>query len=73
MEGYQYEWKDEEMRGELQTGLIAQQLESIGLGHVVDSQGSHKKVKYLALIPYLVEAIHELSAEVRELRAQRDM
>jgi len=71
IEEVQYNWLDETMGTELQTGVMAQQLEKIGLGHMVDSDHGHKTVAYMALIPYLIGAIKELSHEVDELRTER--
>ena len=71
IEGFQYNWKDQTMGSGLQTGVLAQQLEEIGLDHMVDNEHSHKSVNYLALFPYLIGAIKELSEEVEELRTER--
>ena len=62
IEGYQYEWKDESMNnGKKQIGLLAQQLEAIGLSDMVTGTEEKKAVNYLALIPILVEAVKELA------------
>jgi hypothetical protein len=68
IEGYSYDWKDPETGlekgSEKQLGVIAQQLESIGLGNLVNSDGKYKSVNYLGLIPILIEAIKELNRKV---------
>lgn len=65
IEGYEYDWKDEKYnRNEKkQIGVIAQQLEEIGLDHVVTGTEEEKAVNYLALIPLLIEAVKELAAK----------
>ncbi len=62
IEGYEYEWKDESMnRGKKQIGVLAQQLESVGLSDVVTGTEEKKAVNYAALVPLLIEAIKELA------------
>ena len=61
IEGYQFNWKDETQNQEKQFGVIAQQLEEIGLGNLVTNKVSHKSVNYLALISILIEAVKELN------------
>lgn len=60
VEGYSYNWADSRMGETLQYGVLAQQLEEAGLGHLV-AKGNHKSVNYLGLIPVMIEAIKELS------------
>jgi ribosomal protein S10 len=60
IECYQYNWRDQSMGEDIQYGVLAQQLEEAGLGHLV-AKGSHKSVNYLGLIPILIEAVKELS------------
>lgn len=63
--GVTFDWKD----GSGSTaGVIAQEVEAI-LPSIV-SQGEHKAVDYNGLIGLLVEAVKELSAEVKELKAK---
>lgn len=61
IEGYEYNWKDPTVDPRKQIGVIAQQLEEIGLGDLVSEAGTHKAVNYLALIPLLIEAVKELT------------
>lgn len=61
VEGYSYDLKNKEVSDKRQWGVIAQQLESIGLGHIVEGTEGAKAVNYLALIPLLVEAVKELA------------
>lgn len=54
---FEYNWKNETGLDTniKQSGVIAQQLEEIGLGHLVDNNG-HKTVNYLGIIHILIEA-----------------
>ena len=60
IEGYTYDWKDGS-NNKKQWGVIAQQLESIGLDDMVSGK-EQKAVNYLALIPLLIEAVKELAS-----------
>ncbi len=67
IEGYSYDWKDEKLnRGKKQLGVLAQQLEKIGLDDVVTGTDDKKAVNYLALIPLMIEAIKEIANDVYE-------
>jgi hypothetical protein len=63
--GYTYDWKDETKRnseGKKEFGVIAQQLESVGLGEMVRGDDVNgKSVNYNSLIPLIIEAIKELA------------
>jgi hypothetical protein len=56
----------------LQSGFIAQEIEKV-LPHTVytDSKG-YKSVNYVAVMPYLIEAVKELSTKNDDLQAQID-
>jgi hypothetical protein len=49
-------------------GLIAQQLEEIGLGNVVRSRSGHKTVNYSHFIAILIDAFKELNGEITDLK-----
>lgn len=67
IEGYSYDWKDEKLNnGKKQLGVLAQQLEKIGLDDVVTGTEEKKAVNYLALIPLMIEAIKEIANDVYE-------
>lgn len=56
--------------GKLNTGVLAQQLESVpGLEHCVntDADSGYKSVNYIFLIPMLIGAVKTLSEQVKEL------
>jgi hypothetical protein len=63
IEGYSYDWKSSQLNDKRQIGVIAQQLEDVGLGNLVSGTSS-KAVNYMGLIPILIEAVKELSAKV---------
>ena len=65
IEGYEYEWKDDRLnRGKKQLGVIAQQLEKIGMQDIVTGDETQKAVNYLALIPLIIEAIKEICDDI---------
>jgi hypothetical protein len=73
LKGYHYYWKDEKQGGELQTGLIAQNVEQIFPELVITNKDGYKSVNYIGLIPHLIEAVKELdqrTAEVAELKKE---
>jgi hypothetical protein len=62
IEGYEYEWKDDNLNsGKKQLGVLAQQLEAVGLSDIVTGTEDKKAVNYAALVPLLIEAIKELA------------
>ena len=62
IEGSKYE-------GENDTGVIAQEVEALGLPGLTTIRDSGKKaVRYEKLIPVLIEAIKELKSEIEELK-----
>lgn len=71
---YQYnteqKFEGRDFDGGIQAGFIAQEVEQV-LPHVVytDEKG-YKAVNYIAVIPYLVEAVKTLSAQNAALQAQ---
>jgi hypothetical protein len=65
--GYEYIWKDDSRNnGKKEMGVLAQQLEEIGLGDIVTGDDVvGKAVSYNHLIPLIIEAIKELVLEIR--------
>ena len=56
------------------TGVIAQEIEALGLpGIVVTRENGKKAVRYEKLVPLLIEAIKELNAKVEMLAATPDV
>ncbi len=60
IEGYSYDINNNTN----QYGVLAQQLESIGLSNLVSGPDDSKAVNYLGLIPLLIEAIKELKNKI---------
>ena len=67
--GNTFNWNEKSAReGTLDTGVIAQQVEALGLpGLVKTKEDGFKTVHYDKLIPLLIEAIKELNAKVDAL------
>ena len=74
--GYTYTWKSEAYHdtdhitipGQADTGVIAQEIEALGLPGITTTRGSGvKAVRYERLVPILIEAIKELEARVKTL------
>ena len=83
MTGYTYEWKARaverskyntknfSLAGESDTGVIAQDVELLGLPGITTTRDSGTKaVKYERLVPVLIEAIKELKTEITSLKAR---
>jgi hypothetical protein len=67
--GYHYQWNEDYRDQALQTGLLAQQVETAMPELVTTSAEGTKSVNYSGMIPYLVEAMKELSAELELQKA----
>jgi len=77
LQGVTFDWQDNEDLGfdippdgdRTQFGLIAQDVEDV-LPEIVDSQGDEiKSINKSSIIPFLIEAIKELKAEIEILKA----
>ena len=54
--------------GELESGLIAQEVEEIAeLSHMVGFNDPHKSVKYTQIISYLIGAVKEMDSRIKHL------
>ena len=66
--GYTFDWNENTNNEGSDTGVIAQEIETLGLpGLVTTRDNGYKAVRYEKLVPLLVEAIKELSDKVDEL------
>ena len=69
--GNTFTWKgyrDQYPEGEQDTGVIAQEIEALGLPGITTTRDSgYKAVRYEKIVPILIEAIKELSAKVDAL------
>lgn len=73
LQGVSFNWKSKEQSPDRQVGLIAQDVEPVLPELVVkanDLEGDHLALNYMGMIPYLVEAVKELAAEVKSLKAK---
>lgn len=69
IEGYTYDWKNEKLNqpGKKNWGVLAQQLETIGLADMVSGDKENQMaVNYLSLIPLLIEAVKEMANDLYE-------
>ena len=58
--------------GTIDTGILAQEVEALGLPGVTKTRGDGvKAVRYDRLIPVLVEAVKELTAKVKSLESNK--
>ena len=67
--GNTFNWNEKsEFEGKLDTGVIAQEVEKLGLpGIVEDQESGYKIVHYYKLVPLLIESVKELSSRVQIL------
>lgn len=73
LQGYHYFWKDTLKDQTTQTGLIAQEVETLFPELVKTDDKGFKAVNYIGLVPHLIEAVKELEQanEVLEKQNQR--
>ena len=65
--GYTFDWNENTTKEGTETGVIAQEVESLGLpGVVVTRDNGYLAVNYEKLVPLLLESIKELSRNVDE-------
>ena len=67
--GNTFTWNDKSVyNGEEGTGIIAQEIEALGLPGVTETrQDGTKAVRYDRLVPLLIEAIKELDGKIKSL------
>lgn len=73
MHGYHYHWIDAGRGTELQTGVIAQEVEKYFPELVQENEKGFKTVNYTGLIPHLIESVRELknqTAEITEVKKE---
>jgi hypothetical protein len=69
LKGYHYYWKSSE-NNQLQTGLIAQEVQAVFPELVNTDEDGMLSVNYIGLIPHLVEAFKEIRKENEDLKAR---
>ena len=70
--GYHYYWKSADRSQDLQTGLIAQEVQKIFPELVHTDDKGFLSVNYIGLIPHLLEAVKELKHENETLKANNN-
>ena len=66
--GNTFDWNEESGKEGSECGVIAQEIESLGLPGLVETRDNgYKTVRYEKLVPLLIEAIKELTERVQEL------
>ena len=66
--GYTFDWNENTTKEGSETGVIAQEVEALGLpGLITTRDNGYKAVRYEKLVPLLIEAIKELSNKVESL------
>ncbi|MGX5853160.1 tail fiber domain-containing protein [Dyadobacter jiangsuensis] len=69
IQGYNYFWKDPKASRDLQTGVVAQELEKYFPELVSTGKDGYKAVNYIGLIPHLIEAVKDLDKKTEEIAA----
>ncbi len=72
LNGYHFNWIEEARSQDLQTGLIAQEVQKIFPELVQTDEKGFLSVNYIGLVPHLIEAIKELSHRNQEFRLKNE-
>jgi hypothetical protein len=72
LKGYHYKWIEASRSQDLQTGLIAQEVQKIFPELVQTDEKGFLSVNYIGLIPHLIEAAKELKNENASLKSRLD-
>jgi Chaperone of endosialidase len=72
LKGYHYKWIEASKSQDLQTGLIAQEVQKIFPELVQTDEKGFLSVNYIGLIPHLIEAVKELRNENNDLKELRN-
>jgi hypothetical protein len=62
--GYTYNWKNETNDTQLQTGVLAQEVEKVLPQLVHTASDGTKSVNYIGLVPHLLEALKEQQKQI---------
>ncbi len=68
VKGYNYYWKSEAADQEIQTGVLAQELQKIFPSLVKKDKEGILSVNYIGLIPVLIESVKEQQKQIDELK-----
>ena len=70
--GNTFKWNEKTLNEGEEVGVIAQEIESLGLPNIVTTRDNgYKAVRYEKLIPLLIEAIKELKNEIDDLKENK--
>ncbi|MGL4632450.1 MAG: tail fiber domain-containing protein [Leadbetterella sp.] len=72
LKGYHYKWIDTDRSQDLQTGLIAQEVQKIFPELVQTDNKGLLSVNYIGLVPHLIEAVKELRDENNMLKLKNE-
>ena len=68
LSGNTFDWKEGQSNKGMDTGILAQEVEALGLPGITQTRDNGvKAVRYDRLIPVLIEAVKELTAKVKTL------
>ncbi|MFD2523324.1 tail fiber domain-containing protein [Emticicia soli] len=70
LNGYHYKWIEDSRSKDLQTGLIAQEVQKIFPELVQTDEAGFLAVNYTGLVPHLIEAVKELRNENNALKGK---
>jgi hypothetical protein len=70
LNGYHYKWIEESRSKDLQTGLIAQEVQKIFPELVQTDEKGFLSVNYIGLVPHLIEAVKDLRDENSSLKTK---
>jgi hypothetical protein len=70
LNGVTFDWKDKEL-GENVVGLIAEEVDSVAPRAVTHKDGAADGIQYNKLVVYLIEAVKELNAEIKQLKGEK--
>ncbi len=71
LKAYHYYWIAEDKDPAMQTGLMAQEVETYMPELVKTNQDGYKSVNYIGLIPYMIDAINQINKEKSEFKKDR--
>ena len=69
LNGYTYHWKNEQADNNLQTGVLAQEVQKLFPELVTENKDGLLAVNYSGLIPVLIESIKEQQKQIDELKS----
>ncbi len=69
LNGYNFYWKNEKLSPNLQTGVIAQELQTLFPDLVKEDMEGVLSVNYIGLIPVLIESIKDQQKQIDELKS----